>query len=61
VSLAETLNLVVVAEGIEHPAQADQLRGMGARYGQGYLFSPPVAPERLLALLQDPGALAVAA
>ena len=61
VSLAETLNLVVVAEGIEHPAQAAQLRGMRARYGQGYLFSPAVAPERLLALLQDPGAFAVAA
>jgi diguanylate cyclase (GGDEF)-like protein/PAS domain S-box-containing protein len=61
VSLAETLNLVVVAEGIEHPAQAEQLRGMRAQYGQGYLFSPPVAPERLLMLLQDPGALAAAA
>jgi diguanylate cyclase (GGDEF)-like protein/PAS domain S-box-containing protein len=61
VSLAESLNLVVVAEGIEHPAQAEQLRGMRAHYGQGYLFSPPVAPERLRDLLQDPGALAVAA
>lgn len=61
VSLAETLNLVVVAEGIEHPTQAEELRGMRAQYGQGYLFSPPVAPERLLMLLQDPGALAVAA
>ncbi|HET6866116.1 MAG TPA: EAL domain-containing protein [Solirubrobacteraceae bacterium] len=61
VSLAESLNLVVVAEGIEHPAQADQLRGMRAHYGQGYLYSRPVAPGRLLSLLQDPDALAVAA
>jgi diguanylate cyclase (GGDEF)-like protein/PAS domain S-box-containing protein len=61
VSLAESLNLVVVAEGIEHPAQAEQVRAMRAHYGQGYLFSPPVAPERLQALLQDPGALAVVA
>jgi diguanylate cyclase (GGDEF)-like protein/PAS domain S-box-containing protein len=60
VSLAESLNLVVVAEGIEHHAQAEQLRGMRARYGQGYLFSAAVAPERLMALLQDPGSLAVA-
>jgi diguanylate cyclase (GGDEF)-like protein/PAS domain S-box-containing protein len=61
VSLAESLNLVVVAEGIEHPAQAEQLRAMRAHYGQGYLFSPPVHPDRFRVLLQDPGALAVAA
>lgn len=34
---------------------------MRAHYGQRYLFSPPVAPDRLQALLQDPGALAVVA
>jgi EAL domain-containing protein (putative c-di-GMP-specific phosphodiesterase class I) len=61
VSLAESLNLVVVAEGIEHPAQASQLRAMRAHYGQGYLFSPPVAPDRVSVLLQDPDALAAAA
>jgi len=60
VSLAESLNLVVVAEGIEEPAQADQLRAMRASYGQGYLFSPPVAPDRMWALLQDPDVLAAA-
>ncbi len=61
VSLAESLDLVVVAEGIEHPAQAEQLRAMRAHYGQGYLFSRPVAPDRFWALLQDPGALTLAA
>ncbi len=61
VSLAESLNLVVVAEGIEHPAQAEALRAMRAHYGQGYLFSRPVAPDRIWALLQDPDAIAVAA
>jgi diguanylate cyclase (GGDEF)-like protein/PAS domain S-box-containing protein len=61
VSLSESLNLVVVAEGIEHPAQAEQLGAMGARYGQGYLFSRPVAPERMWALLQDPDVSAIAA
>jgi diguanylate cyclase (GGDEF)-like protein/PAS domain S-box-containing protein len=61
VSLAESLDLVVVAEGIEHPEQAEQLRAMRARYGQGYLFSPPVAPERFWALLEDPDALAIPA
>jgi diguanylate cyclase (GGDEF)-like protein/PAS domain S-box-containing protein len=61
VSLAESLSLVVVAEGIEHPAQAEQVRAMRGHYGQGYLFSPPLPPERLWDLLQEPGALAFAA
>jgi EAL domain-containing protein (putative c-di-GMP-specific phosphodiesterase class I) len=35
VSLAESLNPAVVAEGIEHPAPAEQLRAIRARYGRG--------------------------
>jgi EAL domain-containing protein (putative c-di-GMP-specific phosphodiesterase class I) len=61
VSLAETLDLVVVAEGLEHPAQAEQLRNMDAHYGRGYRFSRPVTPDRFWAMLQDPGVLAAAA
>jgi EAL domain-containing protein (putative c-di-GMP-specific phosphodiesterase class I) len=60
VSLAESLHLAVVAEGLEHPAQAEQLRAMRAHYGQGYLFSRPVSPDRMWDLLQDPDVLAVA-
>ena len=55
------VGLVVVAEGIEQPEQAAQLKAMRASYGQGYLFSRPVAPEAMFALLQDPAALAAAA
>ena len=39
--LADSLKLDVVAEGIETTSQRDLLRGMGCRYGQGYLFSKP--------------------
>ncbi|TFD28221.1 putative bifunctional diguanylate cyclase/phosphodiesterase [Cryobacterium cryoconiti] len=39
--LADSLNLDVVAEGIETTSQRDLLQGMGCRYGQGYLFSKP--------------------
>jgi diguanylate cyclase (GGDEF)-like protein/PAS domain S-box-containing protein len=60
VSLAESLSLMVVAEGLEHPAQAEQLRAMRAHYGQGFLFSRPVAPERIFELLHAPEALALA-
>ncbi|TFC04623.1 putative bifunctional diguanylate cyclase/phosphodiesterase [Cryobacterium mannosilyticum] len=39
--LADSLNLDVVAEGIETTGQRDLLTEMGCRYGQGYLFSKP--------------------
>lgn len=42
VRLADSLDLDVVAEGIETIGQRDLLTGMGCRYGQGYLFSKPV-------------------
>ncbi|TFC88005.1 phosphodiesterase [Cryobacterium sinapicolor] len=51
--LADSLNLDVVAEGIETASQRDLLRGMGCRYGQGYLFSKP-APSAYPALLVAP-------
>jgi diguanylate cyclase (GGDEF)-like protein/PAS domain S-box-containing protein len=52
VSMAHSLRLDVVAEGIEQTAQRDELRSMGCRLGQGYLFSRPVPPETLFELLE---------
>jgi diguanylate cyclase (GGDEF)-like protein/PAS domain S-box-containing protein len=52
VALARNLDLTVVAEGIEKPAQLAALRAMGCEYGQGFLFSPPIPrreAEQLLA------------
>jgi diguanylate cyclase (GGDEF)-like protein len=49
--LADSLGLAAVAEGIEHPAQAERLRQMGCRFGQGYLFGRPVPAEELERLL----------
>jgi PAS domain S-box-containing protein len=51
IGLARSLNLQVVAEGIERREQADLLRSMGCRYGQGFWFSRPVELERLRELL----------
>ena len=51
VQLADTLNLRVVAEGIETPAQADTLIRMGCPYGQGYLFSRPIDADAALTWL----------
>jgi len=44
--LGRSLDLSVVAEGIETPEQADRLLALGCEYGQGYLFSRPIIPER---------------
>ncbi|QKD81073.1 EAL domain-containing protein [Thermoleptolyngbya sichuanensis A183] len=41
-SLAETLRMSVIAEGVETLEQLVQLMAMGCEYGQGYLFSSPV-------------------
>lgn len=39
--LANKLGLIVVAEGVEEPAQRDALKESGIRYAQGYLFQRP--------------------
>lgn len=46
--LAERLDLDVVAEGVETPAQADALARHGVAFLQGYLFARPL-PASLLA------------
>ncbi len=53
VTLAKTLGLNVVAEGIETIHQLQQLRVLGCEYGQGYLFSRPIAAEEAEKLLED--------
>jgi EAL domain-containing protein (putative c-di-GMP-specific phosphodiesterase class I) len=52
-SLSENLNLEVVAEGIESAEQLAQLTNLLYRYGQGYLFSPPVSSEKMAYLIAD--------
>ncbi|HVF53795.1 MAG TPA: EAL domain-containing protein [Actinomycetota bacterium] len=42
VRLGHSLNLLTVAEGIEHEDQADALREWGCDYGQGFFFSKPL-------------------
>jgi diguanylate cyclase (GGDEF)-like protein/PAS domain S-box-containing protein len=42
ISLAQTLNLRVIAEGVETEAQAEFLRGLNCDEMQGYLYSKPV-------------------
>jgi diguanylate cyclase (GGDEF)-like protein/PAS domain S-box-containing protein len=51
VALAHSLGIHVIAEGIERPAHRDRLRDLGCRYGQGFLFSRPLAADEMEALL----------
>ena len=51
--LGESLGLAAVAEGIEHPAQAERLRQLGCRFGQGYFFGRPAPAEDAERLLQE--------
>jgi sensor c-di-GMP phosphodiesterase-like protein len=45
-SIARTLNLMVIVEGIETPGQAEYFAGYeGTLYGQGWLFGRPVSAE----------------
>jgi len=52
ISLAHSLKLQVVAEGVETEEQAALLEQLGCDQLQGYLVSPPVPPERVSQLLQ---------
>jgi EAL domain-containing protein (putative c-di-GMP-specific phosphodiesterase class I) len=49
--LAQTLNMRAVAEGVETPEQADQLRAMGCEYAQGFRFARPLPGEEAGAMI----------
>lgn len=53
IGLAKSLNLEVVAEGIETAGQYDLLRSMGCDTGQGFLFSKPLPGEAMSDLLSE--------
>ncbi|WIO73487.1 EAL domain-containing protein [Porticoccaceae bacterium LTM1] len=53
VTLANSLGLEVVAEGIEEPSQLEAFSGLDINYGQGYLLSKPVTQEQAVALCSE--------
>jgi diguanylate cyclase (GGDEF)-like protein/PAS domain S-box-containing protein len=52
VVMAHKLDLKVIAEGVESEGQEKLLIGAGCDYAQGFLYSKPVPPDELEALLQ---------
>jgi diguanylate cyclase (GGDEF)-like protein/PAS domain S-box-containing protein len=53
VTLARSLEMDVVAEGVETTAQLQRLRGLECDFGQGYLFSKPVGAETVSDLMRS--------
>lgn len=51
VTLARSLSMDVVAEGVEQEAQLTQLKAMGCAHVQGFLLSHPLRPEETPAML----------
>jgi EAL domain-containing protein (putative c-di-GMP-specific phosphodiesterase class I) len=47
INLSHQLNLGVVAEGIETKQQLAWLQQLGCEFGQGDLFSKPLAPDEI--------------
>lgn len=52
IAMGQTLNLNVIAEGVEEKYQADYLNERGCAYYQGYYFSKPVPEKDFFALLE---------
>jgi EAL domain-containing protein (putative c-di-GMP-specific phosphodiesterase class I) len=61
VEMAKSLNLAVIAEGIETDDQRRRVRSLGIKYGQGFLFAEPVPLDRLMFSVAHLGAKPTAA
>jgi diguanylate cyclase (GGDEF)-like protein len=53
IALAKTLQMNVIAEGIESIHQLHQLQILGCEYGQGFLFSRPIPAAEVEKLFED--------
>ena len=53
VAMAKSLNLQVIAEGVEEQMQCFAVRDIGCEYVQGYYFARPMPAEQLLECIED--------
>lgn len=53
VSLAQSLNIDVIAEGVEMEHQLARIQNLHCVYGQGFLFARPMAFQAIDAWMQE--------
>ena len=53
-SMAHTMGMDVVAEGIETPEQLAKLKALNCDFGQGYIFSKPLESKLAVQLITEP-------
>jgi EAL domain-containing protein (putative c-di-GMP-specific phosphodiesterase class I) len=53
IAMGHSLELKVIAEGVEQPEQVAFLRSLGCDESQGFFYSPAVPAEQLAVLLID--------
>ena len=53
IMMGQSLDMKLVAEGVENMAQQEFLQGLGCDYVQGYLISRPLAEMDIIELLAD--------
>ena len=53
VTLAQVLNMQIIAEGIETEEQLNTLKSLGVEYGQGFLMSKPLTLESATKLIAN--------
>lgn len=53
INLAKSLDMKVVAEGVDQEWQVEELRGMDCDMVQGYVFSKPLPPEDFIQFVEE--------
>lgn len=53
VRLAQSLNLEIIAEGVETNEQINFLKQMACNFGQGYFYAKPLSPEKIVEIFSD--------
>ncbi|MDX2493375.1 MAG: EAL domain-containing protein [Desulfuromusa sp.] len=57
IAMAHSMEMKVIAEGIEEKEQFELLQKMGCDYGQGFLFSPAVHADKFATMIRNGASL----